>query len=59
MNSNPMNTYRKTHKQFFFNCAFLRNTYGIFTLPLEKIEKWLSEDEIKDFTAAYMMGGEL
>jgi hypothetical protein len=56
-----MNTYRKTHKAFFFECAFLRNTYGIHALTLEHIEsgKWLSEDEIADFTQAYMMGGEL
>ena len=56
-----MNTYRKTHKDFFFECAFLRNTYGIHALTLAHIEsgKWLSEDEIADFTQAYMMGGEL
>lgn len=56
-----MNTYRKTHEGFFFACAFLRNTYGIHALTLEHIEsgKWLSEDEIADFTSAYMMGGEL
>jgi hypothetical protein len=56
-----MNTYRKTHEAFFFECAFLRNTYGIDALTLEHIEsgKWLSESEIADFTQAYMMGGEL
>lgn len=56
-----MNTYRKTHKDFFLACAFLRNTYGIQQLALEHIEagKWLSEREIEDFTMAYMMGSEL
>lgn len=56
-----MNTYRKTHKDFFFACAALRNAFGIDALPLAHIEcgKWLSEDEIEDFTAAYLMGGEL
>ncbi len=56
-----MNTCRKTHRDFFFACAFLRNTYGIEALTLEHIEsgKWLSEQEIQDFTAAYLMGGEL
>jgi hypothetical protein len=56
-----MNLYRKTHKTFFFECAHLRHSYGIETLTLEHIVsgKWLSEDEIADFTQAYMMGGEL
>jgi hypothetical protein len=56
-----MNTYRKTHKDFFFACALLRNSYGIHALSLEHLEsgKWLSEGEIEDFTSAYMMGGEL
>ena len=56
-----MNTYRRTHKDFFFACAYLRNTYGIHALSLEHIEsgRWLTEDEIADFTGAYMMGGEL
>jgi len=56
-----MNLYRKTHKAFFFECAFLRHTYGIDTLTLEHIVsgKWLTEGEIADFTVAYMMGGEL
>ena len=56
-----MTTYRKTHKDFFFACASLRNTYGIQSLTLEFIQsgKWLSEAEIEDFTLAYMMGGEL
>lgn len=56
-----MNLYRKTHNAFFLECAYLRHTYGIDALTLEHIEsgKWLSEDEIADFTQAYMMGGEL
>ncbi len=54
-----MDTYRKTHNQFFLNCAYLRHSYGLLTVPLEKIEKWLTEGEIKDFTVSYMMGGEL
>lgn len=54
-----METYRKTHKEFFFAAAYLRHTYGLCTVCLEDIAKWLSEDEIEDFTIAYMMGNEL
>ena len=56
-----MNTYQQTHEHFFFNCAYIRNTHGLNTLSLDHIQrgKWLSEDEIKDFTIAYMMGDEL
>jgi hypothetical protein len=56
-----METYRKTNKQFFFECAYLRNTYGLNALTLNHIEagKWLTEPEIVDFTVAYMMGQEL
>jgi len=54
-----MDTYRQTHKEFFFAAAYLRHTYGLSTVCLEQIDKWLSEDEIADFTLAYMGGGEL
>jgi hypothetical protein len=54
-----MDLYRCTHEEFFFACAFARNSFGIFVLPLERIEKWLSENEIQDFTVAYMMGSEI
>ena len=56
-----MNLYRKMHKEFFFAAASLRNTYGIHALSAEHIfaGKWLTEDEIEDFTLAYMQGGEL
>lgn len=56
-----MNTYRKMHKGFIDASAFLRNIYGIRFMPLEDIQagKWLTEDEIADFTLAYMGGGEL
>jgi hypothetical protein len=56
-----MSTYRKMHNAFFFECAFLRNKYGIAVLTFQHIEsgRWLSMDEIADFTRAYMMGGEL
>jgi len=56
-----MSLYRKTHKDFFFSCAYLRHTHGLESLSLEHIlsGRWLSEDEIADFTVAYMMGGEL
>jgi adenylate kinase family enzyme len=49
------------HKEFFFAAAFLRNTYGIHSLDSEHIfaGKWLTEEEIEDFTLAYMQGGEL
>jgi hypothetical protein len=49
------------HKEFFFAAASLRNTYGIHALSAEHIfaGKWLTEDEIEDFTLAYMQGGEL
>lgn len=56
-----MNLYRKMHKEFFFAAAFLRNTYGIQSLSADHVfaGKWLTEDEIEDFTLAYMQGGEL
>jgi len=56
-----MDTYRQTHKEFFFAAAYLRHTYGIHYLSSDHIfaGKWLSEDEIADFTLAYMGGGEL
>ncbi len=54
-----MDLYRKMHKEFFFAAAYLRHFYGLSTVCLEDIDKWLSEDEISDFTIAYMMGGEL
>jgi hypothetical protein len=56
-----MNNYRKMHKGFIDASSFLRNIYGIRFMPLEDIQagKWLTEDEIKDFTLAYMGGGEL
>ena len=61
-----MNLYRQTHKEFFFATAFLRHTYGLSTVCLEKIQvvrdfepEWLTEGDIEDFTIAYMMGGEL
>jgi adenylate kinase family enzyme len=56
-----VNLYRKMHKDFFFAAASLRNTYGIQHLSSDHIfaGKWLTEDEIEDFTLAYMQGGEL
>lgn len=56
-----METYRKTNDSFFLECAYLRHAFGIDTLTLQHIEsgKWLTEEEIKDFTIAYMAGGEL
>jgi hypothetical protein len=56
-----MDTYRRTHNQFFLDCAYLRKSYGLNTLSLTHVlsGKWLTEREIKDFTVSYMMGGEL
>ena len=54
-----MDTYRQTNRQFFFACAYLRNSFGISVLTLDTVEKWLSESEIQDFTLAYMAGGEI
>lgn len=56
-----MNTYRKMYTGFIDASGFLRNIYGIRFMSLEDIQagKWLSEDEIADFTLAYMAGGEL
>jgi hypothetical protein len=56
-----MDTYRKMHTKFIDASGFLRNIYGIRFMSLEDIQagKWLSEDEIADFTLAYMGGGEL
>jgi hypothetical protein len=53
--------YRKTHKQFFLECAYLRHAYGLTNLSYEHIQsgRWLTESEIVDFTVAYMMGNEL
>jgi len=49
------------HTGFIDASGFLRNIYGIRFMSLEDIQagKWLSEDEIADFTVAYMGGGEL
>jgi hypothetical protein len=56
-----MDLYRKMHNDFFLRCAYLRHAYGLKHLSYEHIQngKWLSKDEIEDFTVAYMMGGEL
>ena len=56
-----MNTYRKTNNAFFLECAYLRHAYGLAVLDLDHIigGRWLTENEIRDFTVAYMMGGEL
>ncbi len=56
-----MNIYSKMHTGFIDASGFLRNIYGIRFMSLEDIQagKWLSEDEIADFTVAYMGGGEL
>ena len=56
-----MNAYKQTHYHFFLNCADHRLAHGLAILSLDHIQrgKWLSEDEIKDFTIAYMMGNEL
>jgi hypothetical protein len=56
-----MNIYSKMHTKFIDASSFLRNIYGIRFMPLEDIQagKWLSENEIADFTLAYMGGGEL
>ena len=54
-----MNTYRLTHNAFFLECAYLRHAYGMEVLGLDQVEAWLSENEIEDFTKAYMMGSEI
>lgn len=57
-----MNLYRKMHEEFFFAAALLRHDHGIRSLSYDDIVlkgKWLTEDEIEDFTLAYMQGGEL
>jgi hypothetical protein len=56
-----MNIYCKMHTKFINASGFLRQIYGIRLMSLEDIQagKWLSEDEIADFTVAYMAGGEL
>tara|TARA_R110000868_G_scaffold384_1_gene2925 strand:+ start:1727 stop:1897 length:171 start_codon:yes stop_codon:yes gene_type:complete len=56
-----MNIYSKMHTKFIDASGFLRRIYGIRFMSLEDIQdgKWLSEDEIADFTLAYMGGGEL
>jgi hypothetical protein len=56
-----MDLYRQTNREFFLATAMLRNAYGIDVMPLNDIEAgaWLKENEIQDFTIAYMSGGEL
>jgi len=57
-----VNLYRKMHEEFFFAAALLRHDHGIRSLSYDDIVlkgKWLTEDEIEDFTLAYMQGGEL
>ena len=56
-----MDLYRQTNREFFLSAAMLRNAYGIDVMPLNDIESgaWLKENEIQDFTIAYMSGGEL
>ena len=56
-----MNTYRKTNNAFFLECAYLRHASGLAVRDLDHIisGRWLTENEIEDFTVAYMMGGEL
>jgi len=56
-----MDLYRQTNKEFFLATAMLRNAYGVDVMTLNDIESgaWLKENEIQDFTIAYMSGGEL
>lgn len=56
-----MHIYSKMYTGFIDASGFLRNKYGIQCLSFEYVQsgKWLSEDEIADFTLAYMGGGEL
>ena len=56
-----MHIYSKMHIKFINASGFLRQIYGIRLMSLEDLEagKWLTEDEIADFTVAYMAGGEL
>lgn len=54
-----METYRKTHDDFFLACAYLRHSFGLSVVSFENIEKWLTDQEISDFTLSYMAGNEL
>jgi hypothetical protein len=54
-----METYRKTHKEFFLACAYLRHAFGLSVVSLADIDRWLTEREIEDFTLSYMAGNEL
>ena len=56
-----METYRKTNNAFFLECAYLRHAYGLGVLDLDHVlsGRWLTDNEIQDFTLAYMAGGEL
>jgi hypothetical protein len=49
-----MDTYRKTHNDFFLSCAYLRHAFGLSVVSLADIDRWLSDQEISDFTCAYM-----
>lgn len=56
-----MNLYRKMHDPFFIACARDRMEHFLMVLSEEHLEshKWATEQEIMDFTLAYMSGGEL
>ena len=61
-----MNLYRQTHNAFFFAAAFLRHSYGLSIACADKnkvvpefLGEFLTENEIHDFTMAYMAGGEI
>lgn len=56
-----MDTYRKTHNDFFLACAYLRHAYGLAVVDFVDVTagRWLTEGQIEDFTVAYMMGAEL
>jgi hypothetical protein len=54
-----METYRKTHNDFFLACAYLRHAFGLSVVSLADIDKWLTDQEIKDFTLSYMACDEI
>jgi hypothetical protein len=56
-----VNLYRKMHNRFFLECARHRMQHFIMVLSEKDIisGKYATEDEIADFTLAYMQGGEL
>lgn len=54
-----METYRQMNNNFFLECAYLRHSFGLSVVSLADIDRWLTDQEISDFTLSYMACDEL